>query len=344
MFQQREHVGNHFIQVDDGALGLFRGVGPRQVEQPVDDARGAEGLLLDLLEQRRPRIRRIGVLEQHLRVARDAGERRVDLVRHAGGEQAQRGHLFRDAQLLFHLRALGDVFEDHDRAAEGALARGRRPSLQRHGGQVDEQRLAVLRLPRAADRHAEGGVAVGILLANRAQQLEDVRIEQAIDGLAEHRRARHPVEAFERGVPADHVVARPDHQQPVIERLEDVFVERVEAIQLRRLEMQLAIEAAVFDRGRGLRGDGGDKRGVFGAERLAAGPPAERQHGDRGILRDAGHEVIDAVVAPELDLFRGEPRRRQRIVEADGVRAVKTRADAGHALQPAADRSRSPHG
>ena len=32
-----------------------------------------------------------GLGEQHLGVARDAGERRVDLVRDAGGEDAERG-------------------------------------------------------------------------------------------------------------------------------------------------------------------------------------------------------------------------------------------------------------
>jgi hypothetical protein len=53
----------------------------RQVEQAVDDLRGAEGLPLDLLQDLGARVFRLGLLQQHLREARDAGERRVDLVR-----------------------------------------------------------------------------------------------------------------------------------------------------------------------------------------------------------------------------------------------------------------------
>ena len=39
----------------------------------------------------------------------------------------------------------------------------------------------------------------------------------------------------------------------------------------------------------------------------------------------AGHEVVDAGVAPELDFLGDEPRGRDRIVERDGVAAVEPR-------------------
>ena len=81
-----------------------RDAGPRQVQQAVDDLRGAERLPLDLLEQPRARVLGIGALEQHLREARDAGQRRVHLVRDACRQQADRRHLLRDLQLLFELR------------------------------------------------------------------------------------------------------------------------------------------------------------------------------------------------------------------------------------------------
>ena len=71
------------------------------------------------------------LFEQHLRVAGDAGQRRVDFVRDAGGEQAERRHLLGDAQLLFELRPLGDVLEDHDRAG-----RPRAPALIACSGTV----------------------------------------------------------------------------------------------------------------------------------------------------------------------------------------------------------------
>ena len=77
---------------------------PREVQQAVDDLRGPERLAFDLLEQPRARILGIGALQQHLREARDAGQRRVHLVRDAGGEQADRRHLLGDLQLLLELR------------------------------------------------------------------------------------------------------------------------------------------------------------------------------------------------------------------------------------------------
>ena len=60
----------------------------REVEQIIDDAGGAVGLTADLLQQR---VLRVGLgehAEEHLRVARNAGQRRVDFVRDAGGQKA----------------------------------------------------------------------------------------------------------------------------------------------------------------------------------------------------------------------------------------------------------------
>ena len=203
--------------------------------------------------------------------------------------------------------------------AAGAAGDG----LQRHGRDVDEQRAGRRCVPRAVERHAERGVCRRDDRARTAFSSSTTCASNSRSTvLPSTAVARDAVEALERRVPANHAVAGPDHQQPIVERLEDVLVEGVQAIELGRLEVQLPIEAAVLDGGRGLRGHGGDQRGVFGAERLAAGAPAERQHGDRGVLGDARHEVVDAGVAPELDLFGGEPGRRQRIVEPHGMRAV----------------------
>ena len=69
------------------------------------------------------RIVGVGPLEQHLREARDAGQRRVDFVRDARREQADRRHLLGDLKLLLELHPGRDVLDDHDRAGES-----RRPS------------------------------------------------------------------------------------------------------------------------------------------------------------------------------------------------------------------------
>ncbi len=92
----------------------------RELEQAVDDAGGAESLPLDLSQQLVARIvlRRVG--EQHLGIARDAGDRRVDLVRHARGEHAEGGQPVLLAQRRFHGHALGDVLH-HENALAAAL-------------------------------------------------------------------------------------------------------------------------------------------------------------------------------------------------------------------------------
>jgi hypothetical protein len=77
MLEQREYVGDDGVQVD--ALWLVRfSTLSRQTKQAIDDLRRAEGLPLDLLEQPRLRIARVGSFEQYLGEARDAGQRRVD--------------------------------------------------------------------------------------------------------------------------------------------------------------------------------------------------------------------------------------------------------------------------
>ena len=45
-------------------------------------------------------------------------------------------------------------------------------------------------------------------------------------------------------------------------------------------------------------------------------------------MRDAGHEVVEAGVAPELDLFGGKPADGGRIVERHDVAVSQTAADA----------------
>src|SRR4051794_29270313 len=54
--------------------------------------------------------------QQHLRVRRNTGQRRVHFVRHAGGQQTNRRELLALLQLLFESNAGGDVFKHNKRA------------------------------------------------------------------------------------------------------------------------------------------------------------------------------------------------------------------------------------
>ncbi len=115
VLEEGDGVVKELVQVEAGELGS---AGAREVEQAVDDLGGAEGLLRDLFEDGGEAFVVAHVLGQHLGVAGDDGERRVDLVRDASGEQADGGELFRLGELCLELDAVGDVV-DQDDAAHG---------------------------------------------------------------------------------------------------------------------------------------------------------------------------------------------------------------------------------
>ena len=73
-----------------------------------------------------------------------------------------------------------------------------------------------------------------------------MRVEQTIERLAERVRARDAVQPLERLVPPDHAIVEAHDQQPVVERLENVLVERAQAIELCGFVMQLAIQPRRF--------------------------------------------------------------------------------------------------
>ena len=83
MLDEDQHVVHHPVDVHRARhVGLSSG--PRQVEQAVHDAGGPRHLPFDLLQQLKSGVLRGGALDQHLREARDAGQRGVDLVGDAG--------------------------------------------------------------------------------------------------------------------------------------------------------------------------------------------------------------------------------------------------------------------
>jgi hypothetical protein len=62
-------------------------------KKAVGDLGGAEALLDDLVQNRAQAGVALQLLGEHLRVGGDDGQRRVDLVGHAGGQQANRAEL-----------------------------------------------------------------------------------------------------------------------------------------------------------------------------------------------------------------------------------------------------------
>ena len=82
---------------------------------------------------------------------------------------------------------------------------------------------------------------------------------------------------------------------------------------------------------------------LSGSPRVLA---AKGKHGDGPVLRHAGHEVVEARVAPELDLLDREAADRCRVVERDGVTLDQPAAHGrtlGQRRWVAAAESRGPH-
>ena len=127
----------------------------------------------------RPRIGGVRVLEQHLGVARDAGERRVHFVRDAGRQQADRRHLLRNLQLLLQSRLLGDVLEQQNGAGDGApdparLWSGTAVAFTSNRAGLSSS-FAASR--RTTERHLEERGAARVLTAGSAQRVEERRVE-----------------------------------------------------------------------------------------------------------------------------------------------------------------------
>ncbi len=164
----------------------------------------------------------------------------------------------------------------------------------------------------------------GELAQGPGHGLDEARVEDVAEATAHGGGGRHAVELFERAVPPEDAAVRIRDDQPVVERLQDVVAELAEAIELFGLDVKLAVEAAVLERGGDLSGNGRQQRRVLAAQRLGAVATAKRQDGDGAVVGDAGHEVEQTPVAPELDLVVGETARGQRIVERDHVSGLET--------------------
>ena len=103
-----------------------------------DDIRCTVGLPLHFLQQGVLRVGFRDHAEQHLRIARNACQRRIDLVRDAGGKQADARKLFALLQRFLELYARRNIFENDDRA--GLLIRDR---TKRRDRDIQDQRSAV---------------------------------------------------------------------------------------------------------------------------------------------------------------------------------------------------------
>ena len=204
-----QRVVQHLI---DRGRGPLRLVLAREGQEVLHDAGGAPRLGVDHLG-RRALVRPEALLgEQQLGERRDPGERVVQLVRHAGDELPDRGHLLRLDELLLQHRLVRHVADD----AEHLLVH-----LRRRVGDLDRADLAVFAV--------EGGLEQAGLAGQRLLEVGQ-RLGELV--VAEHR-----------GEPLTHqllaAVGRDDLGGVVDRREPAVGVERHDGVR-RRLE-QIAV-------------------------------------------------------------------------------------------------------
>ena len=222
-----------------------------------------------------------------------------------------------------------------------AAAIPRMAALQGHGCRVHKElrgrgrrRRRFPRIASAGQRHPVERCAVGVVQPRRPQ----ARRRTARRRHPASRRPiafgpRHTVEALERPIPPDDSLVHVEHDEPIVERFENVLVELAHPAEFLGLEMQLAVEPAVLDGCGHLSGHRRQQREVFAVERLVVVFPAQGEDGNGAAFEHARDEVVDPVVAPELDFFGEKQRRGNRIVEGHGVSGVEPRDQGGVARQ-----------
>ncbi len=209
-----------------------------------------------------------------------------------------------------------------------------RPALRSGTVVMLTRRPVAVRARREWQRKPESAVPMGTGAARAAGH--EGRVEQLVEGLAHCLGAGDAVELLECLVPPDDAVVQAEHHQTVVERLEDVFVELAQPIQFGGLEVQLTIEAAVFER----RAACPATAVSSSMSSLVSGSPLslrpERQRRDGRALRDARHEVVDARLPPERHFLGGEPPCARRIVQRARTARPQPRRRCPTAARPAA--------
>ena len=128
---------------------------------------------------------------------------------------------------------------------------------------------------------------------------------------------------LERPVPPDDAVVQVVHDQPVVERLEDVLVELAQALKLAGLELQLPVQPAVLERGRHLAADG---RTAAPCLRCSAARPA-----------CAARARAPRSCPPSRRTARssGRPRSRQNAISSAGNAPCSRGSSSDSAMPPA---------
>src|SRR5579859_2480212 len=257
MLDESQGVANDLVEVGVAELG---GGGAGEVQEAVGDLGGAEGLLGNTLKQRRKPFVAAHLLGEHLGVAADDGERGVDLVGNAGGEQADGGELVGLRELRFEGDALGDVIDKHDAADGDEVAREQGSYYDVGGagfaGACGQTELVEMMHSR--------------LVAEVIEGLDEVGRKHSGERLADGFSAAERVHRFHLRVPALDAVFEVDCEDADVDGFDDVFVEFLEALEFRNLLFEAGVETGGLQGDADVAGQGFEELDVFAGEEVAA--------------------------------------------------------------------------
>ena len=262
---------NQLIQVEPHKLGAG---GAREVEQTVDNLRGPEGLLRDLFEDRRELWVAAQLLREHLCVAGDDREWRVDFVRHAGGKQPDRRELLGLSELSLQLDAVGDVVDQDDASDDIETTRQQRGDRDvgdsgLTGGKSEAKFVQVVR------------PACRLVAADGFKASHEVRRQNRSQRLAQSLLARAGEEHFHLRIPAFDATFQIDGKDADVDRFNDVLVEILQLLEFVDLRFKSTVKLRVLDRDTDISGERFENLHVFGGEEVAIVGAAQADDRDR---------------------------------------------------------------
>ena len=222
------------------------------------------------------------MLHQHLRLRTDDGERRVDFVCDARGEQPDRRELFGLDELAFQIDPLRQIVQDHEAPDNAAFF-----SDQGRERQVDNPLTARGRAQTKLVK-AQRRVTVG----NRRQIRQEFRRKDFAQRFPNRLRARHPIQRLHRRVPRLHRLVEVDGHHADVDGLDNIFAEFFEVLIRQGLGLNKLVELRVFERDRDVAGDGAQQIDVFAREKVARARLSEPQVAECLLLELEGQVVV----------------------------------------------------
>ena len=302
----------------EGQVGGVAG----EAEKVLDDPGDAVGLGLDLLQD----LGEVDVghlLLQHLDVAGDARQGRIDLVGHARRKQPDGGQLLRGDQLLLQMDFIRDVLEDED-GAVGIEA------------VVEERRLGHVEDALVAGRHGQGDLAQEAEFPAAVPGIEDgvvFRPHDPLQALADDGVLLLGEVPFQDPVPADDAAVAIEHGDAHGQALDDVLAVVLEPLHLGRTDGGLFVERSVLHGQSHGRSDGAQKLPVLAGQEGHIRFFAHGQAADQLALDLEGQEVLEAVAGEVLELLLqvaqvGHGEERQGFEAADDLQDLGVQGEA----------------